>query len=202
MMLTAKTDTTDRIRGLELGADDYVTKPFSPREVVLRARAILRRAGTIPDQDVPVSYGGGQLIIDEARRHVTAGGHPATLTATEWKLLTILASVPGRVYNRYELINRTRGYEYDGYERTIDSHIRNLRHKIETDPHAPALIETVTGAGYRLAVTRDHQPAATPASRLPGADLSHHTPGNQSAGAGPKPSSSPCESDSSGPGTA
>ena len=81
-----------------------------------------------------------------------------TLTATEWKLLTTLASVPGRVYSRYELINRTRGYEYDGYERTIDSHIRNLRHKIEPDPHAPGLIETVTGAGYRLAVHRDRQP--------------------------------------------
>jgi DNA-binding response OmpR family regulator len=160
MMLTAKTDTSDRIHGLELGADDYVTKPFSPREIVLRARAILRRAGAIAAQDAPVSYGGGQLIIDEARRQVTARGQPATLTATEWKLLTTLASVPGRVYSRYELINRTRGYEYDGYERTIDSHIRNLRQKIETDPHAPRLVETVTGAGYRLAVTRDHQPAA------------------------------------------
>jgi len=172
MMLTAKTDTADRIHGLELGADDYVTKPFSPREVVLRARAILRRAGTVPDQDEPVSYGGGQLIIDEARRQVTAGGQPATLTATEWKLLTTLASVPGRVYSRYELINRTRGYEYDGYERTIDSHIRNLRRKIEPGPRGHQLIETVTGAGYRLAVTRDHQPAAAPAARLPGAPIS------------------------------
>ena len=167
MMLTAKTDTTDRIRGLELGADDYVTKPFSPREVVLRARAILRRAGTVPGQDAPACYGGGQLVIDEARRQVTAGGHPATLTSTEWKLLTTLASVPGRVYSRYELVNPTRGYEYDGYERTIDSRIRNLRRKIETDPHAPQLIETVTGAGHRLAVTRDHQTTAAPAARLP-----------------------------------
>jgi DNA-binding response OmpR family regulator len=155
MMLTAKTDTTDRIRGLELGADDYVTKPFSPREVVLRARAILHRAAGTPQADTTVSYGGGRLVIDEARRQVTADGHPVTLTATEWKLLTALASVPGRVYSRYELINRTRGYEYDGYERAIDSHIRNLRHKIEPDPHAPALIQTVTGAGYRLTLTRD-----------------------------------------------
>jgi DNA-binding response OmpR family regulator len=158
MMLTAKTGTEDRIRGLELGADDYVTKPFSPREVLLRARAILRRAAGDREPDAPVSYGGGRLVIDEARRQVTAGGRPATLTATEWKLLTTLASVPGRVYSRYELINRTRGYEYDGYERTIDSHVRNLRHKIEPDPHAPALVETVTGAGYRLAVTRDRPP--------------------------------------------
>jgi DNA-binding response OmpR family regulator len=157
MMLTAKTDTTDRIHGLELGADDYVTKPFSPREVVLRARAILRRAAGTPQAEAPASYGRGRLVIDEARRQVTAHGQPATLTTTEWKLLTTLASVPGRVYSRYELINRTRGYEYDGYERTIDSHIRNLRHKIESDPHAPALIQTVTGAGYRLTLTRDKQ---------------------------------------------
>jgi DNA-binding response OmpR family regulator len=128
------------------------------RAVLLRARAILRRAAGTPEPEVPVSYGGGALVIDEPRRLVNAGGHPVTLTATEWKLLITLASVPGRVYSRYELINRTRGYEYDGYERTIDSHVRNLRHKIEPDPHAPALIETVTGAGYRLAVTRDHQP--------------------------------------------
>jgi DNA-binding response OmpR family regulator len=165
MMLTAKTDTEDRIRGLELGADDYVTKPFSPREVLLRARAILRRAAGVPEADAPVSYGGGRLVIDESRRQVTAGGQPVTLTATEWKLLTTLASVPGRVYSRYELINRARGYEYDGYERTIDSHIRNLRHKIDTGPDAPGLIETVTGAGYRLAITRDHQPATPPAAR-------------------------------------
>jgi len=157
MMLTAKTGTEDRIHGLELGADDYVTKPFSPREVLLRARAILRRAAGTPEPDAPASYGGGTLVIDEARRQVTAAGRDVTLTATEWKLLTTLASVPGRVYSRYELINRTRGYEYDGYERTIDSHIRNLRHKIEPDPHAPGLIETVTGAGYRLAVPRDRQ---------------------------------------------
>jgi DNA-binding response OmpR family regulator len=163
MMLTAKTDTEDRIHGLELGADDYVTKPFSPREVLLRARAILRRAVGAPEPDAPVSYGGGRLLIDESRRQVTADGHPVTLTATEWKLLTTLASVPGRVLSRYELINRARGYEYDGYERTIDSHIRNLRHKIEPDPHAPALVETVTGAGYRLAVPRDRQPDTAPA---------------------------------------
>ena len=158
MMLTAKTGAEDRIHGLELGADDYVIKPFSPREVLLRARAILRRAAGAPEPDAPLSYGGGRLVIDEARRQVTAAGQVVTLTATEWKLLTTLASVPGRVYSRYELVNRARGYEYEGYERTIDSHIRNLRHKIESDPHAPGLIETVTGAGYRLAITRDRQP--------------------------------------------
>jgi DNA-binding response OmpR family regulator len=161
MMLTAKTATTDRIHGLELGADDYVTKPFSPREVVLRARAILRRATGQPGENEPASYGGGALLIDETRHQVTAHGQGVELTATEWKLLTTLASVPGRVYSRYELVNRVRGYEYQGYERTIDSHIRNLRHKIETNPHAPKIIDTVTGTGYRLAVTRDHNPHQT-----------------------------------------
>ncbi len=160
MMLTAKTETEDRIHGLELGADDYVTKPFSPREVLLRARAILRRASGTPEADTPEAYGDGRLVIDESRRQVTADGQPVTLTATEWKLLTTLASVPGRVYTRYELLNRARGYEYEGYERTIDSHIRNLRRKIEHGPHAPALIETVTGVGYRLAVTRDRTSTA------------------------------------------
>jgi DNA-binding response OmpR family regulator len=158
VMLTAKTGTADRIHGLELGADDYVTKPFSPREVVLRVRAVLRRATASPGGEEPVSYGGGQLVIDEARRLVLVHGHPAELTSTEWKLLSTLASVPGRVFSRYELVNRARGYEYEGYERTIDSHIRNLRRKIGTGPHAPQLIDTVTGAGYRLALTRDRHP--------------------------------------------
>jgi hypothetical protein len=103
-----------------------------------------------------------RLIIDEARRQVTAAGHIVTLTATEWKLLTTLASVPGRVFTRYELVNRARGYEYEGYERTIDSHIRNLRRKIDTDSRKPGLIETVTGTGYRLAVTHDRTPAPPP----------------------------------------
>jgi DNA-binding response OmpR family regulator len=154
MILTAKTAAEDRIHGLELGADDYVTKPFSPREVLLRARAILRRAAGTPEPDAPASYGGGRLVIDESRRQVTAAGLTLTLTATEWKLLTTLASVPGRVYSRYELINRTRGYEYDGYERTIDSHIRNLRRKIEPQPARPFYILAVPGIGYRFTNAR------------------------------------------------
>jgi DNA-binding response OmpR family regulator len=164
LMLTAKTGTADRIHGLELGADDYVTKPFSPREVVLRVHAILRRASGLPGSEEPASYGGGQLLIDEARHQVTVHGQLAGLTSTEWKLLTTLASVPGRVFTRYELVNRARGYEYEGYERTIDSHIRNLRRKIDAGPGAPGLIETVTGTGYRLAVARDRTPARPPAA--------------------------------------
>ena len=154
MMLTARTETADRIRGLELGADDYVTKPFSPREVVLRVRAILRR-GAESEPDQPVSYGGGALTIDEARHLATAHGTPVELTATEWRLLTTLASAPRRVFSRYELINRVRGYDFEGYERTVDSHIRNLRQKIEAPPPAPRLIETVIGVGYRFTATRD-----------------------------------------------
>ena len=164
LMLTAKTATADRVHGLELGADDYVTKPFSPRGVVLRVRAILRRAAGDAEADQLASYGGGQLLIDETRHQVTAHGQPADLTSTEWKLLLTLASVPGRVFTRFELVNRAHGYDYEGYERTIDSHVSNLRRKIDTGPRAPGLIETVTGIGYRLAVTHDRTPAEPPAT--------------------------------------
>lgn len=155
LMLTAKSGEQDRIAGLELGADDYVTKPFSPRELVLRAAAVLRRGRANQSETGPVSYGEGRLVIDEDRRDVKVGGEPVELTPTEWGLLLALATTPGRVYSRYELINRVRGYEFEGYERTIDSHIKNLRRKIEVDPSAPELVETVLGAGYRLGVGRD-----------------------------------------------
>ena len=155
LMLTAKSAESDRIRGLELGADDYMTKPFSPRELVLRARAILRRGRGVTAQTDRVSYGNGALLIDEARREVQVDGHPVDLTPTEWNLLLALATTPGRVYSRFELINRTRGYEFEGYERTVDSHVKNLRRKIESDPGSPRIIETVLGAGYRLGLARD-----------------------------------------------
>ncbi len=155
LMLTAKSDERDRIAGLELGADDYVTKPFSPRELVLRVGAIMRRGRPAPTDGRPVSYGSGRLVIDEDRRRVEVDGQLVELTPTEWGLLLALANVPGRVYSRYELINRVRGYEFEGYERTVDSHVKNLRRKIETDPSDPQLVETVLGAGYRLGVNRD-----------------------------------------------
>ena len=154
LMLTARSAEEDRIRGLELGADDYVTKPFSPRELVLRVQAILRR-GTPAAAPGPASYGGGALVIDEPRRLATVHGEPVELTPTEWGLLVALASVPGRVYSRLELINRVRGYEFEGYERTVDSHVKNLRRKIEQDPASPRIIQTVLGGGYRLGLGRD-----------------------------------------------
>ena len=155
VMLTAKAGEDQRIRGLELGADDYVTKPFSPRELVLRIRAVLRRATGGDDVQGPPSYGDGELVLDEDRREALVRGETVELTPTEWAILTALARVPGRVYSRYELINRVHGYEFDGYERTVDSHVRNLRRKVERDPHEPRIVETVLGGGYRLGVKRD-----------------------------------------------
>jgi DNA-binding response OmpR family regulator len=155
LMLTAKAAEEDRIRGLELGADDYVTKPFSPRELTLRVQAILRRGGAAAGDDGVASYGGGDLTIDEPRRAVTVRGAPVALTPTEWGILGTLATVPGRVYSRFELINKVRGYEFEGYERTVDSHVKNLRRKIEEDPASPRIILTVLGGGYRLGLTRD-----------------------------------------------
>ncbi|MFZ0079342.1 MAG: response regulator transcription factor [Trebonia sp.] len=155
LMLTAKAAEEDRIRGLELGADDYVTKPFSPRELTLRVQAILRRGGAAAGDDGVASYGGGDLMIDEPRRIVTVRGAPVALTPTEWGILGTLATVPGRVYSRFELINKVRGYEFEGYERTVDSHVKNLRRKIEEDPASPRIILTVLGGGYRLGLTRD-----------------------------------------------
>ena len=155
LMLTAKAAEEDRIRGLELGADDYVTKPFSPRELTLRVQAILRRGGAAAGDDGVASYGGGDLMIDEPRRTVTVRGAPVALTPTEWGILGTLATVPGRVYSRFELINKVRGYEFEGHERTVDSHVKNLRRKIEEDPASPRIILTVLGGGYRLGLTRD-----------------------------------------------
>ena len=154
VMLTAKTAEEERIAGLELGADDYVTKPFSPRELVLRVQAVLRRGGPAAARGV-TSYGTGVLVIDEPRREVTVRGEVAELTPTEWGILVALATVPGRVYSRYELINRVRGYEFEGYERTVDSHVKNLRRKIEDDPADPWIVQTVLGGGYRLGLPSD-----------------------------------------------
>ena len=155
LMLTAKASEQDRIRGFEVGADDYLTKPFSPRELVLRVQAILRRGEPRGAATGEARFGNGEMVIDETRREVSVRGRLIEMTPTEWGLLTSLAGVPGRVYSRAELINRVRGYEFEGYERTIDSHIKNLRRKIETEPHEPRIVVTVLGGGYRLGLHRD-----------------------------------------------
>ena len=153
VVLTARAETDDRIKGLTAGADDYVTKPFSPTELVLRVGAVLSRTlGPVAD-DGALAFGDGRLRVDESRREATLDGRALDLTATEWGILTTLASVPGRPFSRYELVNRVRGYEFAGYERSIDSHVKNLRHKL--GPDATAVVETVVGVGYRLGLRRD-----------------------------------------------
>jgi DNA-binding response OmpR family regulator len=152
VVLTARGEVADRIAGLRLGADDYVVKPFSPTELVLRVQAVLGRA-LGREQSAVLSYGDGRLRIDEERHEATVDGVVLDLTPTEWGLLAALAAVPGRVYSRYELINRVRGFEFAGYERTIDSHVKNLRHKL--GPDGQDVVETVQGVGYRLGLRRD-----------------------------------------------
>jgi DNA-binding response OmpR family regulator len=151
LVLTARSTVDDRIHGLQLGADDYVTKPFSPAEVVLRVQAVLHRSGGRPVG--PVTYGQGRLRIDEPRHEASLDGRSLDLTPTEWDLLAAVAAAPERVFSRYELVNRIRGYEYAGYERTIDSHVKNLRHKLGAS--GADVLETVMGVGYRLRLRRD-----------------------------------------------
>jgi two-component system alkaline phosphatase synthesis response regulator PhoP len=148
IMLTARVDDSDKIVGLELGADDYVTKPFNPREVVARVRSVLRRS--IVQPAAPASLQCGRLALDLGRRLLTVAGQPVELTPTEFDLLRTLLENPGYVFTRAELIERGLGWEYEGLERTLDSHIKNLRRKIEPDPRQPSYIQTVYGVGYRL----------------------------------------------------
>jgi DNA-binding response OmpR family regulator len=152
LMLTAKASEDERVTGLAIGADDYLTKPFSPRELVGRVRAILRRTqgGEQPLVEV-LSFDGGALVIDTVQHEVRRDGTTVELTPNEYKLLQTLARYPGRAYSRFELINHVQGYEYEGYERTIDAHVKNLRKKIEPEPKNPRYVETVFGVGYRLA---------------------------------------------------
>ena len=149
IMLTARVDETDRLIGLELGADDYVTKPFSPRELVARVRAVLRRSGAEREPAAPPIVA-GDVIIDLERRQVRVGERLVELTSTEFDLLAVLARHPGRVFTRLELLDRVQGYAFEGYERTVDAHIKNLRHKIEPDPKQPRYLLTVFGVGYRF----------------------------------------------------
>lgn len=156
LMLTAKAEEEDKVRGLAIGADDYLTKPFSPRELVARVRAILRRhkAEREPQRDL-ISFDNGRVRIDVAKQEVSLNGKIITLTPNEYKLLLALARYPGRVYTRSELINKVQGYEYEGYDRTIDAHVKNLRQKIEEDPKNPRYILTVFGVGYKFGGEED-----------------------------------------------
>ena len=158
IMLTAKGEVEDRIVGLELGADDYLIKPFSPRELVARVRALLRRAhiDSEPQREV-LDFGG--LTIDLNGHKVLVNDEEIDLTASEFKLLTTLSRYPGRVYSRMELVEKVLGYDFEGYERTIDSHVKNLRAKIGDDPRNPRWIYTVHGVGYRFEVPRDGESA-------------------------------------------
>lgn len=148
IMLTARVEDADRIVGLELGADDYVSKPFNPRELVARVRAVLRRVGGGVAPVQRLSY--GELVLDLDAHRATLTGTLLDLTPTEFELLALFLRNPGHAFTRSELIELGLGYAYAGMERTVDSHIKNLRKKIERDPTAPPLIETVYGVGYRF----------------------------------------------------
>ena len=148
IMLTARSEETDRIVGLELGADDYITKPFSPKELVARIRAVMRRADA--------TLGGGELVragpleIDLPKRRVTVDDHEIELTVSEFDLLLVLARQPGRIYTRAQLLDAVRGVSFEAYERSVDAHIKNLRRKIESDPRRPEYVLTVYGVGYKF----------------------------------------------------
>lgn len=150
IILTARLEENDKVLGLELGADDYVTKPFSMRELTARVRAVLRRTENRGNEADILRAGG--IRLDRSARSVQVDGAPVDLTPSEFELLASMMATPGKAFSRLELLEHTQGAAYEGYERTIDVHIRNLRTKIENDPSQPKYIETVYGIGYRLAL--------------------------------------------------
>ncbi len=149
IMLTARGEETDKLVGLELGADDYMTKPFSPKELVARVRTVLRRFENAATQ--PEIIRAGDLTLDVQRMSVTVDGRGVDVTPTEFQLLAMLAREPGRIFTRAQLLDAVRGIAFESYERAIDAHIKNLRHKLEPDAHDPRYILTVYGVGYKFA---------------------------------------------------
>ena len=149
IMLTARTEEADRVAGLELGADDYVAKPFSPREVVARVRAVLRRTESARSPGDVVRVG-DSITLDVPRMETVVDGHAVDLTVTEFQLVLHMARQPGRVFTRAQLLDAVHGVAVESYERAIDAHVKNIRRKLERDPHAPRHLQTVFGVGYRL----------------------------------------------------
>jgi len=156
IMLTAKSSEEERVAGFALGADDYVVKPFSPRELMARVRAVMKRS---QKQDIsdkgPISFNKGKLSIDSRSYEVRNKDLLLTLTPTEFKILSVLSGSPGRVFTRGELVDGALGYQFEGYERSIDAHIKNIRQKIEDDPRSPLFITTVYGVGYKFSGKKD-----------------------------------------------
>ena len=147
IMLTARTTDQDKLTGLDLGADDYMTKPFSPRELAARIRAVLRR---LPGERGPTEIKHGDLTVNSLKHEASLAGRPLNLTTVEFKLLGVLIKEPGRVFSRGQLIEKAFGYDFEGFDRTIDVHILNLRRKLEPEPSHPRYIKTIYGAGYKL----------------------------------------------------
>jgi DNA-binding response OmpR family regulator len=154
IMLTARAEETDRIVGLELGADDYVTKPFSPGELVARVRAVLRRSQAVVEPSPALRV--GAIVLDRTAHAVAISGRPVELTPTEFGILEVLMTTPGRAFTRGELLEAVQGVAFEAYERTVDAHVKNLRRKIEPDPARPRYVVTVRGVGYRLNPEPEH----------------------------------------------
>lgn len=150
IMLTARVDDSDKIVGLEIGADDYITKPFNPREVVARVRALLRRSQRGSSLPIQQTLQVGWLLLDLGRRELMVNGELVELTPSEFELIRVLMESPGYAFTRDELLEKSLGYSYEGLGRTLDSHIKNLRRKIEPDPRSPVYIQTIYGVGYKL----------------------------------------------------
>ena len=156
IILTAKASEEERVAGFSLGADDYVVKPFSPKELVMRVKAVLKRSEKRDaGGEGPVSFNAGSLVVDSRSYKVTLSGRSISLTSTEFKVLLALAGTPGRVFTRSELVEKALGYQFEGYERSVDAHVKNIRRKLDEDPQNPTFIHTVYGVGYRFSGNRD-----------------------------------------------